>query len=161
MAKQGRPVIDQLVPADALEQLLGVSHRNIKSLGIEPVMLDSKPCYPLNEVTQRSKRSMAKTFAGRVGTGEVMGKDSIRLAKLAEGAKKLRLANDDFESGLIDKERLADALADKIDAIKSIISEIPELVIELAPDIDPRAMAIVRSEVEAATDENLLGVANL
>lgn len=134
----------------AFEELFGIMPDQIKRLGLEPEMVDDELVWSLEEVCTRCKRTVAKTMATRIETGQTMGADTIKLRKLQAQATKLELANNQVEAGLLDRESHAADCIVKVEAVKSIIREIPDRVLELAPDIETAAMAIVQAEVEAA-----------
>lgn len=145
-----------LISAKAFEVIFGISKRRIGALGIDPTIIDGEKCYSLDEVTARCQATVAKTMASRTDTGRTMGKESIKTAKLQEQARRLEMLNDETESGLVDHDEYSEDFAEKLAAVKAIISETPDAILEACPDIDPAALDIVSAEIEIAVRPQVL-----
>lgn len=132
----------------AFSDIFGVSRASLRALGIDPETIDDEPCYPLEQVLKRCQRSFAKMLAARLDSQQTMGAETLKKHKLLESARKLKMANDQTEAALVDAESHADDFNTKTEAVEKIIAEIPDLILENCPDIDPAALAIVQAEIE-------------
>jgi hypothetical protein len=156
MAAKRKPV--EMISADSIVRIFGISKQRVGALKITPVMINGLKCYPLDDIVSRCRPTIMKTMARRSGNTATT---DLTTGKVKGQGLKLKLANDQLESGLVDTERFADDYGEKLDAVKSIIAEIPALISERAPNIKPKALAVVQAEIDAALGQSALSLPNL
>ncbi len=139
-----------LMSDDSITELFGVTKRQLRALKMDVTEIDGRKCYQLDEVLTRSKKTVGRTMTKRVPDADGLSQETLKQKKLEQEALKLTMINDDRAAEYIRTDWAEADHVEKLKSVKSILSEIPDLVRERMPDISDAAIEVIESEISAA-----------
>lgn len=143
-----------LIPLAACKRVFGIQKKNLSDRGVKELhSVDGNLVYDLDDIFKRCGELIFNHLKERFSTIEGDSLDELKLIKLREEARKLKIDNDTQEGLLVRASDVEQQYTKGIKALCDVLDSIPSMVKMENPNVSPAVLDTVAKCVAEARNK--------